>query len=253
MNFSKKNKILGIICGGVIMSFPAIFQVAMAQKIVQPLTPKVNPCPGIFYEEPHNYRVLVPVGCPPNAFTLRLMELGIIPFIITPFPDQNRFGVGGEAPSLLNPNPSIFNEPPYNQFERLDPQSNLQSALPTRPPVTLLPPPVTAQRQDPITQIALANGKANIGLINNTNTKITYQVIGDTPPRILAGKSNVTLRDLSTPTTVTFQREDGGLLMVTAEPGAEIGSLEVRLQETTDINQDRNAMRIQSNGSVFLN
>lgn len=249
MNFSKKPQILGIICGGLIMSLPAISQVAMAQKIVQPLTPKVNPCPGIFYEEPHNYRVLVPVGCPPNAFTLRLMELGIIPFIITPFPDQNRFGVGGEAPSLLNPNPSIFNEPPYNQFER----RNLQSALPTRPPFTLEQPPVTAQKQDPITKIALANGKANIRLINNTNAKITYQVIGDTPPRILSGKSNITLRDLSTPATVTFEREDGGLLMVTPEPAAEIGGLEVRLQETTDINQDRSAMRIQGNGSIFLN
>jgi hypothetical protein len=250
MNIPKYYQLVGTICSGLVMFLPTISSVAIAQPIVQPTTSKVNPCPGIFYEEPYNYRILVPVGCPPNALTLRLMQLGIIPFIITPLPDQNRFGVGGEAPSSLNPNPSIFNEPPYN---RSQPQNNFQSALPTRRAVTPLQPPAPAQRQEPSTKIALVDGKANVKLINNTNAKITYQVIGDTAPRVLEGKSDVTLRGLSTPITVTFEREDGGLLMVTPQAGKDKGSLDVTLKETTDVEQDRSAMSIQSNGSVFLN
>ncbi|TAF12254.1 MAG: hypothetical protein EAZ77_00175 [Nostocales cyanobacterium] len=207
MNFYKYAQLIGTFCGGLLISLTAISQVVIAQQT----TSKVNPCPGIFYEEPHNYRVLVPLGCPPNAFTLRLMQLGIIPLYIIPLPSPGGLGVGGEAP------------------------------------------PASEQRQDPSTRIALADGKANIKLINNTGAKITYEVIGDTAPRILQGKSDVTLRGLSTPITVTFQREDGGLLMVTPEPGGERGILEVTLKATTDVNQDRSAMRIQSDGSVFLN
>jgi hypothetical protein len=67
------------------------------------------------------------------------------------------------------------------------------------------------------------------------------------------GKSGVNLRGLSTLVTVTCQREDGGFLMVTPKPAQEKGTLEVILQETSDFNQDRSAMNIQSNGSVFLN
>ncbi|TAE58116.1 MAG: hypothetical protein EAZ76_08560 [Nostocales cyanobacterium] len=149
--------------------------------------------------------------------------------------------------------PSIFNEPPYNQFPQRRNSDFLQSALPPRPPFTLLQPPAPEQRQDPITKVALVDGRTNVKLINDTNTKITYQVIGDTPPRILSGKSNVNLRGLNTPITLTFQREDGGFLMVTPITTSQTGNLEVKLQATTDISQDRSAMRIQDNGSVFLN
>jgi hypothetical protein len=256
MNFSKYTKLFGIICGSLVMGLPSISQVAKAQETVQQPTSKVNPCPRIFYEEPHNNRVLVPVGCPPNALTLKLMELGVIPYIITPYPGQSRLGMGGLAPSPLNPNPSIFYEPPYNRSSGfLPPVGSVPSqvsALPT-PPTTLPETTTIDPTLVPSTRIALANGKADITLKNNTNAEIIYQVIGDTQPRILSGMSNVTLRDLSTPATVTFQRDDGGLLMVETEPGRKMGSLEVTLEETTDINQDRNSMRIQSNGSVFLN
>ncbi|MEA5577707.1 hypothetical protein [Anabaena sp. UHCC 0451] len=249
MNLQKYTQLFGIICGGLLISLPTISQVAIAQET----TAKVNPCPGIFYEEPHNFRVLVPAGCPPNAFTLRLMQLGIIPLSIIPLPDPSSLGVGGEAPSALNPNPSIFNEPPYNLSQRAFQSGGDAQTVPTLPPSSRTQLPAPEQRQDPSTRMALADGKANIKLINNTGASITYQVIGDTAPRTLEGKSDVTLRGLNTPITVTFQRKDRGLLMVTPKPGEETGTLEVTLKETTDVNQDRSAMRIQSNGSVFLN
>jgi hypothetical protein len=36
--------------------------------------PAINPCPGIYYEEPHNTTRIVPMGCLPNAATRMLRE-----------------------------------------------------------------------------------------------------------------------------------------------------------------------------------
>ncbi|MHC5833019.1 MAG: hypothetical protein ACYT04_97810, partial [Nostoc sp.] len=61
-------------------------------------TPKINPCPKIFYEEPHNNQVVVPPGCPPNALTQRQAAQGVVPVPATPSQDQRKLGVGGETP-----------------------------------------------------------------------------------------------------------------------------------------------------------
>ncbi|MBK1987576.1 hypothetical protein A0J48_008500 [Sphaerospermopsis aphanizomenoides BCCUSP55] len=252
MNFPKYMQLFGTVCSGLLMSLPVIPQAVLAQQT----TSKVNPCPGIFYEEPYNIKVIVPAICPPNDLTLILMQLGLLPVPATPSPYQRNLGVGGEAPSpsALNPNPGIFQESPYNRSQRGSQSGDNAQIVPTLPsPSSSLQPPAPEQRQNPSARIALSNGKANIKLINNTGAKVTYQVIGDTAPRILEGKSDVTLRGLSTPVTVTFQREDRGLLRVTPKAAGEQGTLEVTLQETTDVNQDRGAMSIQSNGAVFLN
>ncbi|MBD2662899.1 hypothetical protein B6N60_00415 [Richelia sinica FACHB-800] len=252
--FRQYVQILGTICGGLLMGLPAINQV-MAQQT----TPKVNPCPRIFYEEPHNNRVLVPRGCPPNALTQRLLEQGLLPSAANPSAQQTPFGVGGEAPSVVNPNPSIFNEAPYNRSPR-----GVQSEGSTLPEPTIRPTPPTTQPGTrfrtqtppapvPVMRIALANGTVNIRLENNTGANVTYQVIGDTAPRSLTGKSYVMLRGLKAPITLTFQREDGGFLQVTPQPGENVGNLNVTLQETTDFNQDRKSLRIQDTGGVLLN
>ncbi len=39
-------------------------------------TPKRNPCPKIYYEEPYNNKILVPAGCTPNAATTRWKKTG---------------------------------------------------------------------------------------------------------------------------------------------------------------------------------
>ncbi|MBD2293820.1 hypothetical protein H6G06_10015 [Anabaena sphaerica FACHB-251] len=363
MNLQKSVQFIGTVCSGLLISLPAIPQVVMAQAT----TSKINPCPSIFYEEPHNNRILAPAGCPPNALTLKLMEVGIIPLPISPSSSLSSSGVDAEASSALNPNPTILNEPPYNRAERRlqtgdstqtlpsstpsssvqspqqgqnrstmgedstqtlpsstpsssvqspqqgqnrstmgedstqtlpssTPSSSVQSpqqgqnrstmgenstqTLPSSTPSSSVQSPQQGQNrstmgenstqtlpsstpsssvqspqqgQDGTTRIALANGKANIRLMNETGAIITYQVIGDTAPRTLQGKSDITLQGLSAPVTITFQRQDAGLLMVTPKPGEEGGSLEVTLKETTNVNQDRSAMRIEPNGSVFFN
>jgi hypothetical protein len=56
--------------GTLLFGFFTMAQSAAAQ---QP-TSKVNPCPSIFYEEPHRNRVMAPAGCPPNAATLMMQQ-----------------------------------------------------------------------------------------------------------------------------------------------------------------------------------
>lgn len=64
----KEVGLVGTIFGSLLVGFSAITQSAVAQ----PRISQINPCPRIFYEEPHRNRVMVPAGCPPNAATLRL-------------------------------------------------------------------------------------------------------------------------------------------------------------------------------------
>ncbi|MEA5617529.1 hypothetical protein VB711_06710 [Cronbergia sp. UHCC 0137] len=227
-------QLVSSICSGLIVSLSVIPQIVLAQEPVS----SINPCPKIFYEEPHNNRVFVPQGCPPNAITRRRMEQGFSPTPSTP--NQREFGMGGEAP------PRMEVQPPGSTL----PEPSFRSTSPTFG--TRIQAPET-QKQYPRTVVSLADGKVNIKLVNNTNTDIKYQVIGDTGQRSLPVKSDFTLRDLSAPITVTFQREDGRFLMVTPKPTQESGMMEVTFQETGDVNQDRSAMSIQSDGAVFLN
>lgn len=269
--FRKSAEFLAALCGGVLMSMPALAQTPIPVT-PQPSSPsgKVNPCPRIFYEEPHNSRVVVPQGCPPNALTQQLESQGTLPYNSNSgASSQNQTGVGGETPSSsLNPNPGILNEAPYNRVQQntqfdgsstySTPQQNTQTDNSTTTYTTPQGVPsqsnsVTSPSQSPVTTIALLeNGNVNIRLVNDTGANITYQVVGDTNERSLGGQSDVVLQGLRAPITVTFQRADGGLIAVNAQ-ASETGLLEVRLDETTDVAQDKKAMRIQSNGSVFVN
>lgn len=124
------------------------------------------------------------------------------------------------------------------------PPGSPSSEIPTRSQIQTLVPSTT---------IALRDGRVNVRLINDTGAKITYQVIGDTAPRSLEDRNEARLEGLNAPTTLTFQRDDEGLVKVTPRPSRERGTLEVTLQGTTDVNQDRKTLRIQDNGGVFLN
>ena len=233
-NFRKSAELFGAICGGLLISLPVIPQVVAQQS-----PPKVNPCPRIFYEEPHNNQVVVPPGCPPNALTKRLAAQGLLPAPATPSPEQTRLSVGGEAPQS-----GVTTPPPVASEQTQQPSSG---AVSSDQPQLLQP------RQTPSATIALANGTVNIKLKNETAANVTFQVIGDTAPRSLQGKSDVTLQGLKAPVTVTFEREDHGQLIVTPQPSSEPGSLEVTFKEATDATQGRSTMRIERNGSVFLN
>lgn len=238
-NNLQKFKIFFTICGGLIISVPTTLSlgtnIANAQQVPsqsnyptqsQPLM-RVNPCPRIFYEEPHNNRVLVPQGCPPNAITRRYAAQGLNTTPVqagNPTPEQIRLGIGGEVPT--------------------------SQAIPNQTVPTQIPSP--EQQQNVVATVTPTNNTVNVRLVNETNAPITYQAIGNTAQRILPGKSSVTLRSLSTPTTVTFYRSDRGLIQASPESTSE-GTLQLTLRETTDFKTDRTSLRIENNGNVFLN
>nr|WP_290226028.1 hypothetical protein [Trichocoleus desertorum] len=58
------------------------------------------------------------------------------------------------------------------------------------------------------------NGRVDVMLRNNTGTTITYEVIGHTQPRSLAGGAEVMLQDLPVPMTITTLRPDRGLVQI---------------------------------------
>jgi hypothetical protein len=233
-------KWLGAICSGLIISFPAISPVVAQQPQSQPLY-KRNPCPRIFYEEPHNNRVLVPQGCPANEITRRYIAQGLSTaspvqnnvynnsssVSTNPTPEQIRLGVGGEAPYA----------------------NNSEVQIPVR---DITQPPFPAQQQPIAATITPNKSRVSIRLVNDSNAPISYQAIGDTALRTLPGRSFITLQGLKVPTTLTFFRQDRGLLMATPKLIPE-GMLELRLRETTNFTMDNTALRIEANGNVFLN
>ena len=141
------------------------------------------------------------------------------------------------------PKPGIFNEAPYNR-SRTAPQT------PKTSPV--IQPPIPEEQAPPSATITPIQGHVNVRLVNKTGANITYQVIGDTNARQLQGKSDVRLTGLLAPVTVTFRRDDGGLLSVTPN-SPESAMIEVTLTETTDLSIDRTTMRIYQSGAVYFN
>jgi len=74
------------------------------------------------------------------------------------------------------------------------------------------------EQQAPSAMVMPVNGKINIKLMNATNAVVTYQVIGDTNQRTLAGGLDVTLQNIKTPLTVTFVRGQRALRLVQKQP-----------------------------------
>lgn len=113
--------------------------------------------------------------------------------------------------------------------------------------------PLPELQFSPRTRVQLNGSRVNITLINKTNAAIVYQAIGDTQQRTLAGRQTITLRGLRVPVSLTFDRQDAGLLRVLPKPSATLpNTLEVTLDTTTNLNLDKTTMRIEDDGFVFL-
>ncbi|WP_293130695.1 hypothetical protein [Microcoleus sp. bin38.metabat.b11b12b14.051] len=95
------------------------------------------------------------------------------------------------------------------------------------------------------------NGKANVRLTNKTNDRLYYQVVGQTNRRSLAENSTVSLQALTLPASIVFRRQDGALLKASLKPVGE-GTVEVRLDETTDLDLDKRSLSIRNDGALFL-
>ncbi|MEW6493023.1 MAG: hypothetical protein AB1589_11025 [Cyanobacteriota bacterium] len=213
----KKNAgLLGTIFGSVLIALPTIPLAASAQSLSS--LDQVNPCPGIYYEEPFNTTRMVPQGCPPNAATRGVPTRGMVP-------DR----------AVLR-NQETFTEP----------------LTPAPPPAGVPQPPLPEARSNPIAMVQPANGTVDVTLKNNTNAIVSYEAVGHTQRRFLPGGEGVVLQNLPTPVTITMVRQDEGLIkVIPASP--EQGMLELSLQEETSLDDNQGALRIQEDGKVFLN
>jgi hypothetical protein len=97
------------------------------------------------------------------------------------------------------------------------------------------------------------DGMVKIKLVNTTNAVINYQVVGMTQPRTLGEQSEISIHNLKTPITLTYQRPDGGLLLVRTQATATAGMLQVNFSVTTDLGTDTKSLEVQEDGKVFLN
>lgn len=124
---------------------------------------------------------------------------------------------------------------------------------PTTPPASD-PHPMEEPDQFPLpsARVSPVNGMVTLRLINPSNILINYQIVGGTRELTLGERSQAELAGFPVPLTLTYQREDGGLLLVFPRAVAP-GVLEVKFQPTSDFDKDTKSLNIPENGSVFLN
>ena len=96
------------------------------------------------------------------------------------------------------------------------------------------------------------NGEVTIKLVNEMNTPVTYQVIGDTSDRQLSSDTTITLRSIEAPTTLTFYRPDGGFIQAIPETTDENGVLQVTLTEAYNLDNGARTLRINDQGAVYI-
>ncbi|WP_017319107.1 hypothetical protein [Mastigocladopsis repens] len=284
---SKSAKFLGAICGGLLIGLPAIPQVAEAQQTVpqqpqQQANSKVNPCPSIFYEPPHNNRVFVPQGCPPNAFTRQAQQGSVVPGSVSAelTTEQMRQGVGGEAPYNRGNSSQSYNyssqrqstttrsgqdmsssssetqtytsqEPTGNYTVRTESQTQSNPTSQGRQD-SVITPPLPEQLQTPIALVTPDNGRVSVRLKNNTKAQINYEAIGHTERRVLSGGEEVVLQNLPLPVTISTVRQDNGFVKV-IPTSTKSGLIEFSLDEQSNVNENQGVVRIQEDGKVFLN
>lgn len=115
-------------------------------------------------------------------------------------------------------------------------------------------PSGTSQTNPPTSATAparVAGPPVNITLVNLTNANICFQALKYTGTRNLSGLTQVTLKSLPTPVTLTFYRVDGGLTQVSINRQRQ--SITVVFNPTTDLGQDRQAMTVDENGRISTN
>ena len=164
---------------------------------------------------------------------------------------------GGPPPQAKPAAAPATTEPASQEPAKAQPATTQPNATPAAPQATPQTPAQTmaapARFPLPSARVEPSEGVVTIKLVNTTNALISYQVVGDTQPRTLGEQSEIQLKGLKTPVTITYQREDGGLLMVRPQATATPGFLQVSFSATTDLSVDTKSLNVQAEGGVFLN
>lgn len=194
---NNSHRILSLLCGGLLAgSFASLISPAKAQQ--------VQGCPGLYYEEPYNSRVLVPDGCRPNVFT-----------------EQMRGSTPGATQTFPRPG-------------------------------TTITPPAPEEQSNVVARVEPGDsGEIAIKLKNETNVRISYEVVANTGDRVVEPGEEVMLLGIPVPATVTAWREDNGMLrMIPMSP--EDGMLVIRLDEDPTFDDTQGVVRIQKDGDVYV-
>lgn len=173
--------------------------------------------------------------------------------------DRSLLQSSEKLPAVLNPDPSIFSEAPYNhlQLEQKETLRLIKQAQTPAPseaeqaPSEVEVKPWSEAQENRVALVKAIGGQFNIRLMNSTNTEVTYELVGHTNQRQLTGNTSFLLQDLAMPVTVTVLREDGGLVKITPRPAAP-GILELRLDEALNLDQDKRAVRVREGGSLLI-
>ncbi|GAB4240831.1 MAG: hypothetical protein Kow00121_67160 [Elainellaceae cyanobacterium] len=203
---NKKVGIAGAILSGIALGLP------IATALPSTAYP-LNPCPGIYYEEPFNSTRLVPQGCPLNEATRQELQR------------QN-----------LNRDRESYITPPYTP-------ENQRSAIPT-------PYPAEGAREF-LGALAPENNTVTVQFENTTNVPITYRATGQTDWRTLMPDAQETLSGLPLPITITMDRNDDGFIAVTPNFIDE-STVSISFDEAINRAEGKRAMRIQEDGQVYV-
>ncbi|EAW35036.1 hypothetical protein L8106_07971 [Lyngbya sp. PCC 8106] len=213
----KKTKLLGAICGSLLLGLPFVPKVASAQP-----TTDLEYCFDDFYQEPLNSMVRVPPGCPDNDYT---REVGVKEELETETNTSQR---------EMNTNTRQYNR----QYNRPGQVGVIQPPMPTRQMRTM-------------GNIDINGRTVDVSLNNDTNAGVTYQVIGHTDDRLLYEGNETELLNLPLPVTITVLREDAGLIDI-QDMMAENGEVQFKLQEEGNLTGSEKTIRIQEDGTVFV-
>ena len=102
-----------------------------------------------------------------------------------------------------------------------------------------------------LARLNAASGRATVLLVNNTGAEVTFEAIGQTPPRVLAAGTSTRLDSLPMPVTITAERQNFGLVDMFVTVSDE-GILNVNL-ERSEFDEVQGALRIREDGFVFVN
>ncbi len=207
----KSVKLLSVICGSLVLGLPFIPKLASAQVAEKP-----DYCLDGLYREPLNRLVVVPDGCPANAYT-QALEVK-------------------EAEIQANTQPI-----------NIQPEANRQFN-PSRP-VGVIQPPMPAHQMRAMGSMNVEGNRVDVTLNNDTNARINYQVIGHTNDRLLYEGDGAELLNLPLPVTITAIREDNGLLDI-QDMFPEDGQVEFVLQES-DFSGSAITIQIEEDGTIF--
>ena len=159
------------------------------------------------------------------------------------------FNIGFGLPALLLFSGSLVL--PFAQPSEAMPRTNSDRMVSPETNFSTTTPP-SVFREFQVENMTPVNGEVTIKLVNEMNTPVTYEVVGDTSDRQLSSDSMITLRSIEAPTTLTFYRPDGGFINAIPETTEETGVLQITLKEAFDLDNDAQALRINEQGAVYL-